>query len=187
MSATTKNLPKDAAFLILYTKEGFYQEQGRILFSWRFNSEFGFSGGEVDDGETPIQAAVRECFEETNYQLSEKEIAGIEPLSVFKTDQGNTIYSYHLELSKEKLFQIAGGSFEAKDLKFESCGFNTYMLYDQSLENLMLMPFSGTARKELKLLLEKMGYSHKTMSLDDLFSRDFYIKKTSEKAKLLNF
>lgn len=178
---------KDAAFLIIYTKEGFYQEQGRVLFTWRFDSEFGFSGGEVDDGETPVQAAARECFEETNYKVTEKEMSQIKELSVNTGEAGETIYSYYLEVSKEKLFQIAKGSYEATDLKFESCGFNTYMLFDRSLENLMLFPFSGSARHELKLLLEKMGYSHKTMTLEELFSRDFYMKKTSEKAKGMDF
>lgn len=162
-------MKKNCAFLLIYSSDGYFKEKCRIMISFRHNATFGFAGGLMEEGETPLEAAIRECWEETNYSPTDEEISKIQPLSELKTEQGNTIYSFSLELPKEKLSQIIEGSRQAKDSKYETSGFNDYMLYDESLENLVKFPFSGTAKKELKLLLKKINYHHKSKTLDELF------------------
>ena len=164
------NMKKDAAFLIIHSKDGFYKERCRVLFSWRFDSTIGFVGGEIDEGETPKEAMIRECFEETGYQLNVSDLNDLVKISEKKTSFGSTNYCFSLEVDKEVLLAIAKSSHEAKDFNFESCGFNSFMLYDQALENIVKFPFSGTCKEEFELFLNKINFKHSSKSLKELFS-----------------
>lgn len=163
-------MKKDAAFLIIYSKDGFYKECCRVLFSWRFDSTIGFVGGEIDSGETPKEAMRRECFEETGCLLSDDIVEKIKLLKKSETEFGSYNYCFALEVDKQVLLDIAKSSHDAKDFKYESCGFNGYMLYDRSLENIVKFPFSGTCKEEFKLFLEKINFKHSTKSLEELFN-----------------
>jgi 8-oxo-dGTP diphosphatase len=59
----------------------FYDEDKRILLQDRrgiskFGEEWGFFGGEMEEGETPEQAIIREMKEELNFDLKEYEYFG---------------------------------------------------------------------------------------------------------------
>ena len=73
----------------------FYDDKGRILLQDRrkmskVGEEWGFFGGEINRGETPKQAVVRETKEELNFDLKEYRYAGE--------------YSYDIEDSLKKKF-----------------------------------------------------------------------------------
>lgn len=172
---------KDASFIIIKSEEGFFKEQARILICWRYNSTLGFPGGETEEGETPLEGAIRECEEEMNYKIRQEDINKIEPLLTLKAKDGRTIHSFVLTLPKEEITEIVKNSRDAKDSLFEVCGINDYMLYDQSLEKLVTFPFAGTARQELKALLEKMNYKHATLSLEQLFSKEFFVNQMNKR------
>lgn len=46
-------------------------------------SAFGFPGGKIDPGETPKEAAIRECFEETGIVISDCELVHIKDQSSY--------------------------------------------------------------------------------------------------------
>ena len=60
----------------------FYDDQRRILLQDRegiskFGEEWGYFGGEIEEGETPEQAVIRETKEELNYDLKDYRFIGI--------------------------------------------------------------------------------------------------------------
>jgi len=75
----------------------FYDDKKRILLQDRrgiskLGEEYGFFGGEIEDGETPEQAVVRETKEELNFDLKEYKYIGE--------------YGYEIEDSLKKRFHF---------------------------------------------------------------------------------
>lgn len=160
----------DASFLIIKSDKGHDDESFRILLSHRRDSSFGFPGGKVENKETPFEAVLRECEEEINFRPTLQEMFDIRSLAVLDFN-GNKIYSHVLSVSLPRLNQIMSNAnkLRGSHAMAEACGFTMAAIYDKGLENLVKLPFSGTAKQEIKILLETMGYKHNTLSMSDLF------------------
>ncbi len=88
----------------------FMYEEEEILFWNQVRSEaeqlLEFPGGKIEDGETPIQAAVREVFEETGVELN------LEELQLFKCYEFNEGLNIYVFLSMDKCGQFSKDGFK---------------------------------------------------------------------------
>ena len=164
------NKMSGASFLIIKSDKGHGEEAFRVLLSHRRDSTFGFPGGKIDHKETPFEAVLRECEEEINFLPTPQEILNIGELAELDF-KGNPIYSFVLTVSLSRLNQIMSNAnkLRGSHAMAEACGFTMAAIYDKGLENLVKLPYAGTAKQELKTLLETIGYKHNTLSLGDLF------------------
>lgn len=92
------------------------EDELSILFEVRSASiaqplEISFPGGAIEQGETPIQAAIRETSEEL--LIAPEKITIFSPLNVINGPSGRSIYSqygvlsdYHLTFSKKEVSQV---------------------------------------------------------------------------------
>ena len=51
--------------------------QGFMLLKNRYRNEWEFAGGMIENGESPRECAIRECFEESGYSISEVRFIGM--------------------------------------------------------------------------------------------------------------
>ena len=63
--------PLTASLVIVKSPRGF------MLLKNRYRKEWELAGGMIDDGESPRECAVRECLEESGYQISELRFIGM--------------------------------------------------------------------------------------------------------------
>lgn len=156
----------NSAFVAFYTDPYHHYQSHEICKEWgekawfskisllgiikRADVSFGFVGGKVDEGETLVQAAIRECKEEVNADITENQ------LELFCSHKGVS-QNTHLFLCKvtpEEIYDIQKKSCTAEHGRIESSGFNVVHMINDSFENLKKLPWAGTGLQEIKLLLE---------------------------------
>ena len=72
--STDKPLPRrEVAILVLYGKEGRMLLQKRTLDAPTFPGIWGFFGGGIEKGESPLEALKREIYEELEYEVRSPE------------------------------------------------------------------------------------------------------------------
>ncbi len=91
----------DAAIAIPRTEDGRWvvvREWRASLGGWCFQ----FPGGVIDDGETPVVAAIRECFEETGYRA----VSNCEPMRMATSPglSGETVWFCSIVVANEPEF-----------------------------------------------------------------------------------
>lgn len=120
----------------------------------RWDGTFGAIGGEVDEGETLVEALIREVKEEANYELTTD--MNFKPLCSFKNDEnGNHYHSYALDInSLDSLLAIREQATTAEHSIAEVCGYNIVQMANFS--KFMDNQFSGTSKFELEKLMEMM-------------------------------
>ena len=94
--------------------------EAHILYELRSNcidrqpGEVCFPGGEIEKGETPLQAVIRETEEETG--LTEKEVDIIAELDTYHPASGIVIYPFLGEIKEESLSKIKPDPYEVAEV-----------------------------------------------------------------------
>jgi U8 snoRNA-decapping enzyme len=130
-----------------------------VLFLLRWDGCIGFPGGNVDEGETLIEAVVREAQEEINFDL---DIKKLEPLSSFRDDSKNIhCFSYKVD-GVDAIKKIIKDATESEHFLAENQGCFAVQAanFDRNrgLPQFLLNNFIATSRFEFDILLkEKLG------------------------------
>jgi len=122
----------------------------------RWNGELGFVGGLVDEGETLVDAVVRECYEEVGYrvdparleQVCSHSMVGREPTEAKHT------HLYVCRVSADELFQIRRQSVDAPHARTEMSAFAVTHMTPDAPDVLLGQKWAGTAVEQLKTLLQ---------------------------------
>lgn len=120
----------------------------------RYNSVFGFVGGKVDDSETLIEAATRECYEEVNYHILP------EDLSLFCSHQSINRINDHFHLflckvSPDEIYNIRKLSCDAEHGELECAAFAVTHITEEAPDILINShQWAGSGREEIALLLD---------------------------------
>ncbi len=77
-------MKRDVSVILLYTTEGKILLQHRADDARRLPGYWAFFGGGIDEGETPLQAVVRETREELEYDLVDPECVMMQDLETGK-------------------------------------------------------------------------------------------------------
>ena len=157
---------KESAFLWLYSTDIPKNSKGyeiAFLCQHRWNSTFGTMGGLIDGNETPLDAVIREAFEEIAFDCTPY-ISEIEPLSVFDMineetqEVTNRVHAFKLCIPFEMLRKIQIEAYQGANFLTEVFGVNimcadSATCKDLSSSFLSNLPFAGSAWAELQLLL----------------------------------
>lgn len=149
---------RNAAFVILYSDD-FEQNKNnkKVLMSFRWNNQFGFIGGLMDDNELPLDSIIREVKEEIGFTMSLEHKQNCEFLcSHFYEEKKLGIHVYTCKITVSEMKNILGSWFLGSDAAYEVagiCAVNT-LLSERLLEN----RFAASGKEELKLFLTKFCY-----------------------------
>lgn len=161
---------KNGAFICFYTdkspiyhwndefkKRPYYdQEVNLIGVVLRFDGKFGFVGGTMDEGETPIQTAIRECEEEIGLVVKENDLVAISTFCI-KTRTNHDFHShlFAVKVSPEDMYQFQINSANCKMGRTEVLGFNVVHVKDIIIDNLRSYSWAGSSLEELDLMIEE--------------------------------
>lgn len=120
----------------------------------RWDGSFGFVGGKVDPGETLIEAAKRESWEEINHQPEDGDLKLVCSHSMVHGKFEQNTHLYACEVTPEKLYDIRRKSGESVHGQVESAGFVVVHMVKNAPQNLQNNVWAGTALAELNILLE---------------------------------
>lgn len=158
---------KDMVFCLIYTDKaqpyiGYEQMADgvpdtvnvpTVLLQFRWSGDIGFPGGNVDPEDKTLEdAVVRECLEEINYRIDKKKLF---PLATFSDGKRN-ISSFTYKVTEAELLKVYSASCNAKHFRAENCGSIMAQLGSWSIPKTLKQNFSGTAGKELKLLINEV-------------------------------
>jgi 8-oxo-dGTP pyrophosphatase MutT (NUDIX family) len=142
---------QNAVFVSFITEEETVPSIGMIM---RTDGSFGFVGGRVDEGETLEQALVREVLEEVGYQIS---LSKIVPLTSHTIKGGSsTLHTHHYtcHVPTHELLRLQNNQAKGELHNREVAGFCIVPTIPASVDNLLKLPFAGTAKEELIYLLK---------------------------------
>jgi 8-oxo-dGTP pyrophosphatase MutT (NUDIX family) len=120
----------------------------------RWDGSFGFVGGKVDPGETLLEAAKRESWEEINHRPKDEELKLVCSHSMVHGKFEQNTHLYACEVTPEKLYEIRRQSGESVHGQVESAGFVAVHMVKNAPNNLKANTWAGTALAELNILLE---------------------------------
>jgi 8-oxo-dGTP pyrophosphatase MutT (NUDIX family) len=120
----------------------------------RWDGSFGFVGGKVDPGETLIEAAKRESWEEINHKPEDGDLKLVCSHSMVHGNFKQNTHLYACEVTPEKLYDIRRKSGESIHGQVESAGFVVVHMVKNAPQNLQNNVWAGTALAELNILLE---------------------------------
>lgn len=130
-----------------------------VLMQVRWDGFIGFPGGKVDDGESLVDAVIREMYEEISFV---GDASNLVPLCSFSTDIYNIhCFSYEVEFSLlkeiiqksttgEHFLSENQGCFALQLAEFEKGGYREFQKHN----------FKATAGLELEILSKKLGIVH---------------------------
>lgn len=119
----------------------------------RWDGSFGFVGGKVDPGETLIEAAKRESWEEINHKPEDGDLKLVCSHSMVHGNFKQNTHLYACEVTPEKLYDIRRKSGESVHGQVESAGFVVVHMVKSAAQNLQNNVWAGTALAELNILL----------------------------------
>lgn len=129
-----------------------------VLSLARHDGYNGFVGGKVDEGETLLEALLRESVEEIGYNLDIKRIIS---LATFADDNCN-IHSFKYEIDFNEIETIINKIINAEHFGIEICGFSFDHLYnyinDGGKEQVLNKNWKATAKLELEELILQEGF-----------------------------
>lgn len=160
---------KNSVFVAFYTKPCYQYQTHEECRNWgektwntkiallgtmmRWDGSFGFVGGKVDEGESLIQAAMRETEEEAGTQISEEQLTLLCSHTMEDGDFKQNTHVFLCELTPDEIYQVQKNAQSSEHSKIENAGFNVVHMTDDAFENLPKLPWAGTAKEELLLML----------------------------------
>jgi len=120
----------------------------------RWDGSFGFVGGKVDPGETLLEAAKRESWEEINHTPKDGDLKLVCSHSMVDGKFVQNTHLYACEVTPEELYNIRRKSGESVHGQVESAGFVAVHMVKCAPQNLKNNVWAGTALAELNILLE---------------------------------
>lgn len=117
----------------------------------RWDNTFGYPGGSVDAGETPLDAAVREVREELGYEVDPLDLTLI---SSHKCSEKFTSHMFCCKVTEDEMYLIRDLSSKNAFGKAEAAGFNVCHIYDESIKNSQNLNFAGSGKEEFDLMLK---------------------------------
>lgn len=129
---------RNAAFVMFHT-------DNLILMNARWNGTWGFPGGMVEEGESLLQAAVRECEEEIGAKVG---LADVEYKCNHLVREGLTSHAFSCKVSYDKLMEITKTAMIGEATHAEEL--NGVGLFDIDRHNFYKMPLAPTVIEELE-------------------------------------
>lgn len=120
----------------------------------RWDSTQGFPGGMVEEGETLVQAAVRECYEEINLHVDPYHLHFVATHKISDTMNSHIFVKY---CTREELYDIQRGSLDATHYRMESGAFIVHHIFPDSFQNLIESSLAKTVREGL-YTLDQLNY-----------------------------
>ena len=117
----------------------------------RWNGALGFVGGAVDEGETLVEAVVRECGEEVGYVIDPLRLVLFCSHTVVGKDSANHLFV--CKVSAEELYAIRRLSVDAPHARTEMSAFAVTHMTPEAPDVLIAQKWAGTAKEELRVLL----------------------------------
>ena len=135
----------------------------------RWDGEMGFVGGQVDQGETLIQAAIRECSEEVNYSPLPGQLTLVcsHHMKSKRRNFEQHTHLYACEVSPEIIYEIRKNSVSSEHARVESAGFSVVHMTNTAPQKLLNNGWAGTGAEELKLLLERKIIAEHTIEVNN--------------------
>ena len=138
----------DAVFCWFHTKD-------KVLTFNRWDGMVGTAGGKVDSGENPVEALIRELWEEINV---DSERFYFKPLlAVRNKDTGFKIQSWICEVSELEMKTIMEDAKQASHFDYECNGLTLDKIDTLSVPNLLDRPFVASAEMEYREVLKRIG------------------------------
>lgn len=159
----------NSVFVTFYTKAYHHYQTNEECRSWgetawnskiallglvkRWDASLGFIGGKVDEGETLLQAAVRETKEESGYTIPEERLAPF--CTHWMNDNGfeQHTHVFLCEVTPDEMYEIQKSTATAQHSRVEAAGFNVVHMVKESFTNLRACQWAGTGKEELEILL----------------------------------
>ena len=91
---------------LCFTAFGFAFESERVLLTRLVDRDWDIPGGHIEPGETPVQAALREVWEETRARVEIVDLIGIQELELFGPRPKNHRYGYPITVQVYYLCRI---------------------------------------------------------------------------------
>lgn len=149
-----KMLDRNGVFVIIHCDnfDTKYDYMQKVIMSMRWDNQFGFIGGKVDNDESLIQALTREVKEEIGYQMTRKDILNLKHLASYD-DNGFGIHSYTLKIDKETMLNIRKEYVNSSYSLEEINGLCIVNIMEDNT-NLLNNSFSATAKLELQQFID---------------------------------
>ena len=160
---------KNSVFVAFYTPAHFHYQSNEDCRAWgeetwyskiallglvmRWDGSFGFVGGKVDEGETLTQGVIREVMEEVGTQIKEEQLTLLCSHEMKDGDFHQHTHLYLCKVTPCDIYAIQKGSTKSLHGAVEASGFNVVHMVNGAYENLRKLPWAGTAKEELELLL----------------------------------
>jgi 8-oxo-dGTP pyrophosphatase MutT (NUDIX family) len=163
---------KNAVFIVFYTDPYHHYQTAEHCKKWgedawyakvslmgvmqRYDFSTGFIGGSVDDGETLIEAALRECEEEVGYIANPNLLTPICSHYMKDDNVEQITHLYGCKVTPEEIYKIQTDSTSSKasDARVENSAYAVVHMVNDSFDNLRKSVWAGTGLQELDILLE---------------------------------
>ncbi|KAH3766765.1 U8 snoRNA-decapping enzyme [Pelomyxa schiedti] len=162
---TQGSRPTDAAHCAIYYVTESHQPI--VLMLLRFDGQFGFAGGFVDEGETVRQAVVREIQEELGFTVEPER----PKLISTETTPNLTLHFFACEITKEQMINLESHSHSAKHWGIEVLGIVRVPTFDCEYDVIKHIPglcmrnffrnkFVSNSRDQLVDIVTKVDTTH---------------------------
>lgn len=118
----------------------------------RWTGAIGFPGGLVEEGETILECAIRECREEIGFSPSAENLI---PVCSHEINPGFRSHLFSYKVTPEELYDIQRNSVDAEHARLEGCGVIVYHSTKASRKNILNTPGAKSVREELEVLMDK--------------------------------
>lgn len=119
----------------------------------RANGELGFVGGQVDPGESPEHAVLREAEEEIGAVLDPSRLQPVCSHSMTGTGVTQHTHLYLYPVSLDEMYELRRQTLTAIHSRTELAGFVVAHLANKTQDVLLQQKWAGTALEELKTLM----------------------------------
>jgi len=161
---------KNSVFIAFYTKASHLYQSNPDCKTWknnawfakvsllgimiRWNGVMGFVGGQVDKGESLMEAVLREAKEEIGYVPDESRLTLVCTHAMENERFKQNTHLYSCEVSVDELYEIRKKSVDSIHGRVESAGYVVVHMTPDAPDKLLGNNWAGTGKAELKILLD---------------------------------